>query len=308
MLTIETMLANSLVVVTGASRGIGRAIAVAIAEEVGAPSRQNDNSSLATISSPLHVVLIARSHEKLQETANLVEKRCGGLVTTSCHEIDMSDLETLEDKLHCILEPLSEQKYDSCVLVNNHGSVEPLGFASDLTSMKELQESINLNVTSCIWMSSQFTKMFMKNASSSNNKTPLVRIVNISSICALDPFPTMSIYCAGKAGRDMFHNVLAKEDSSKSDENNNDGSESDGGSIIEKQRYKVLNYAPGPCDTEMTDVLSNCPVLDDELQNYFKTAKLENKLVRPEETAKKLVGILTEDDFESGTHIDYYDV
>ena len=148
----------------------------------------------------------------------------------------------------------------------------------------------------------------MKDTSSSNDKSPLVRIVNISSICALDPFPTVSIYCAGKAGRDMFHNVLAKENSSKSDANND--SESDGGALSnnEKQRYKVLNYAPGPCDTEMTDVLSDCPVLDGGLHEYFKTSKIENKLVRPEETAKKLVGILTEDTFESGTHIDYYDV
>ena len=299
---------KSLVVITGASKGIGRAIAIAIAEEVGASTQNNSSSSLATIISyPLHIVLIARSLDKLQETANLVEKRGGGLVTTSCHEIDMSDLETLQEKLNCVLEPLSEQNYDSCVLINNHGSVEPLGLASELSSMTELQQSINLNVTSCIWVSSQFTKMCMKDTSSSNDKSPLVRIVNISSICALDPFPTTSIYCAGKAGRDMFHNVLAKENSSKSDANND--SESDGGALSnnEKQRYKVLNYAPGPCDTEMTDVLSDCPVLDGGLHEYFKTSKIENKLVRPEETAKKLASILTLDTFESGTHIDYYD-
>ena len=141
---------KSLVVITGASRGIGRAIAIAIAEEVGAPAQKNSSSSLATISSPLHMVLIARSLDKLQETADLVEKRGGGLVTTSCHEIDMSDLETLQEKLNCVLEPLSEQNYDSCVLINNHGSVEPLGLASEFSSMTELQQSINLNVTSCI--------------------------------------------------------------------------------------------------------------------------------------------------------------
>ena len=101
---------KSLVVITGASRGIGLAIAIAIAEEVVAPTQNNSSSSLATIiSSPLHIVLIARSLDKLQETANLVEKRGGGLVTTSCHEIDMSDLETLQGKLNCVLEPLKNK-------------------------------------------------------------------------------------------------------------------------------------------------------------------------------------------------------
>jgi NADP-dependent 3-hydroxy acid dehydrogenase YdfG len=30
-------------------------------------------------------------------------------------------------------------------------------------------------------------------------------------LCAIEPFATMAVYCAGKLARDMFHAMLAKE-------------------------------------------------------------------------------------------------
>lgn len=127
----------------------------------------------------------------------------------------------------------------------------------------------------------------------------MVRIVNISSICAIDPFSTMGVYCVGKAARDMFHKVLAKEYYSEDDSEK---------STEEKRQFKVLNYAPGPCDTEMTDVLAQSPVLDNKLHDYFESSKQNNTLVKPEDSAKKLVDLLRNDTYESGSHIDYYDV
>ena len=127
----------------------------------------------------------------------------------------------------------------------------------------------------------------------------MVRIVNISSICAIDPFSTMGVYCSGKAARDMFHKVLAKEYSED---------DSDKSTAEEKQQFKVLNWAPGPCDTEMTDVLSESPILDNKLHDYFESSKQNNTLVKPEDSAKKLVELLRNDKYESEAHIDYYDV
>jgi len=135
-------MSKSLAIITGASRGIGRAIAVALAEE----SRVRDDA--------LHtMVLLARSLEKLNETATLVNT-IDSEVTTSCHEIDLSDMVTLPEKLQEILEPLSRAiQYDSCLLVNNAGSVGPLGTCESLSNITELQQSINLNITSSIWVS-----------------------------------------------------------------------------------------------------------------------------------------------------------
>ena len=63
-------------------------------------------------------------------------------------------------------------------------------------------------------------------------------VVNVSSLCAVQAFESWGIYCAGKAARDMYHAVLAQELSKRSGDNT-------GSKIL------VLNYAPGPLDTDM---------------------------------------------------------
>jgi len=257
------------------------------------------------------MILIARSAESLRETALLVEQKmcegdANGAIATSCHAMDLSDLDTLPETLQGILGPLSGARYDACWLINNAGSLGPLGLASSsgdgASDLKQWREAVDFNVTSSIWVSSQFAKTFLSSASH-------VRIVNISSLCAMDPFPTMSVYCAGKAGRNMFHSVLAKEHSTEASERSEDTTgEDDGRSNAQRQRLKTLNYAPGPCDTEMTDVLAGSSALDAGLHKYFTESKQEHKLVRPRDTAEKLVNILSLDEYESGSHVDYFDI
>lgn len=275
---------QSLVIVTGASRGLGRAIALSIAN--------------ASSENPIHMVLIARSGEKLEETARIVREKCVDVsnnIITSCHEVDLADLETLPVEMERIFAQLKEASYDRCWLFNNAGSVEPLGAISSLASdtdslvqMKELRSAIDLNITSVMWLSSMFTSTF-----SSDANAPSIRIVNISSLCAKEPFSTMAVYCAGKAARDMFHIVLAKEmsrDESK------------------KPSFKVLNYAPGACDTAMTDVLADCPILDTDLHDYFINSKRDKKLIDPVDSANKLIALLIKDEYVTGSHVDYWDV
>jgi len=57
----------------------------------------------------------------------------------------------------------------------------------------------------------------------------------------------------------------------------------------------------------MTDILADSSALDENLRKYFVTSKREKRLVKVEDTAKKLVQIMNSDEFESGTHIDYFD-
>lgn len=248
--------------------------------------------------------------DALNETARLVQQRCDrdGIIQTSCHEIDLSDLDNLPEKFGRLLESCKKSDYDQCWLINNAGSLGPLGPASsfglDASSMKELQNAVNLNITSGIWISSQFTKSFLKPCELS--RSPLIRIVNVSSLCAIEPFPTMSIYCSGKAARDMFHSVLAKENV-QSDDNATTWSKSDANKEKSPLPFKVLNYAPGACETSMTDILAESPELDGGIHDYFSLAKKDQTLVEADETAKKLIGLVLKDEFESGCHIDYWD-
>lgn len=57
----------------------------------------------------------------------------------------------------------------------------------------------------------------------------------------------------------------------------------------------------------MTDTLAESQDLDGDLHTFFSTSKLKETLVRPEDTAAKLVGLLAEDAYRSGEHIDFYD-
>ena len=294
-------MAKSLVLITGASRGIGRAIALSIVDAC----QKEPNIALSL---PVHIVLIARSTEKLQETARLVLEKCHNdetkIITTSCHELDLSNLDSLPNKMEQIFHLLNQSTHDQCWLFNNAGSVEPLGAISSLatsenpsTQMSELRNSIDLNITSSIWLSAMFTRAFSTPDTS-------VRIVNISSLCAIKPFPTMAVYCAGKAARDMFHMVLSKEISGRS-EGSNRKTTADSNRVTAK--FKTLNYAPGACDTAMTDVLADCPSLDSELHDYFESSKKERNLIDPVDSARKLIGILVKDDFICGSHVDYWD-
>lgn len=73
------------------------------------------------------------------------------------------------------------------------------------------------------------TAIRVKSRMSNRTKECQFRIVNISSLAAIQCFESWGIYCAGKAARDMYYAVLAKE------------LEVEGLS----NTVKVLSYAPG---------------------------------------------------------------
>jgi sepiapterin reductase len=254
---------------------------------------------------PIHVVLIARDEQLLLENVRLVREKCGEstIITTTCHAVDLSDLNSLSTRLNDIFEPLKQHDYDHCWLFNNAGSVEPLGPTTLLAngSIDELRRSIDLNVTASMWLSSMFAISFSSTARS-------VRIVNISSLCAIEPFATMAVYCAGKSARDMFHAVLAKEMTGKDDQKDNSTTTDVENEQKARSAFKVLNYAPGACDTTMTDVLADCTTLDAGLHDYFTSSKKECKLIDPADSAGKLIELLLKDEYVSGSHVDYWDV
>jgi sepiapterin reductase len=71
----------------------------------------------------------------------------------------------------------------------------------------------------------------------------------------------------------------------------------------ELDMMKMLNYAPGPLETDMVTEIRSAPALDANSEIFFQKQVLD-----PEDSAKKLMRLLLIDDFESGAHIDYYDL
>ena len=190
---------STLIIITGASRGIGRAIAVAFAKE-------------SRIKNPAFC-LIARNKDALSQTESLIQREiedgnnCNNegetvkqkQVRSSSHSIDLSKLDTLANEIKSVFRQQIEgdtpnvDGYERAILINNAGSLGHLGSSSDLPSPQELQVNIDFNVTSTIWLSSYFVKYF------AHEHQIKCDVVNMSSLCAITPFKTMATYCAGKA-------------------------------------------------------------------------------------------------------------
>ena len=177
---------NCLVVVTGASRGIGRSLSIAFAKD---PRIRR-----------LSLCLIARNETGLEETKAMVEDTAPSdkELETRIHSIDLSDLENLEDDMRRVfreqaLEINNGRSYERAILINNAGSLGHVGPSTKLPSPKELQDTVDFNVISSIWIASYFATYFGGEHSMPCN------IVNMSSLCAQKPFKTMAMYCATKA-------------------------------------------------------------------------------------------------------------
>ncbi|KFP76815.1 Sepiapterin reductase, partial [Apaloderma vittatum] len=149
----------------------------------------------------------------------------------------------------------------------------------DLTDADEINSYFAFNVTSALCLTSTALQAFGKRPGSSRI------VVNISSLCALKPFKNWTLYCSGKASRDMMFQVLA----------------------LEEPDIRVLNYAPGPLDTDM-QLLARTKTRDPEIRQYFRSLQETGQLIDCTVSAQKLLNLLEEDNFGSGAHVDFYNI
>ncbi|KAL8206451.1 UNVERIFIED_CONTAM: hypothetical protein K2H54_003527 [Gekko kuhli] len=267
-------LGRGLAVVSGASRGLGRSVARAVA------GRLAPGSAL---------LLLARSEEPLRRLETQLAAACPALAVRAL-PADLAQprgLQAARDAARALRPPGPLRRL---LLVNNadkqkvaRGSRSSLGDISkafaDFTSPDEVNSYLNLNVTSALCLTASILKAFPA-------EPGLCRtVVNISSLCALKPFKTWTLYCTGKAARDMMFQVLAAEEPD----------------------VRVLNYAPGPLDTDMQE-LARTESGDLEMREQFLRMKQQGQLLDCDVSSQKLLKLLLEDTFESGAHIDFYDV
>ncbi|TPX31814.1 sepiapterin reductase (L-erythro-7,8-dihydrobiopterin forming) [Synchytrium microbalum] len=263
---------NTLVFITGASKGFGRAIIVALID----------------VFDDAEYILISRDDEGLKASKSLIgSKRPNAVVST--YSIDLSDLKSLEGGLDGVFKNLSTSTLTCTYLFNNAGSLGPLTRAEKLcspsSSLRDIQSAIDLNVTSTISLTARFLATFQT--------CEKVRVVNVSSLAALQSFDSWSVYCAGKAARDMFFATVAHEAEIR------EGKDS--------KRLKTLNYAPGPMDTDMQQAIRE-DMNDVPLRKTFDEMHSKGELVDPVASASAMVDLLVADQYVNGSHVDYYDI
>ena len=330
--------------ITGASKGLGRAIAT-VASRYYAPQNQNrelrhdpvsrttdsndachgdDPSMMPSLSfSKARFVLVARSSKGIEETKREILSTTTTSTTTTaedviCRAMDLSDLDRLDANMDVLLDDLDRlcclddndnvgssqentQRRKRVVFVNNAGSLGHLGPCVTSPSLEDMRQTIDLNVTSSLWLSvrfAQYVKQQKRQEQQQQQQRLNATVVNISSLVAVsDDFLSMGIYSAGKAARERYHTLLAKEELKNNEASSRDDFHHDNIAI------KTLNYAPGPLETEMTREIRGAEALDVDLRPHF-----QKKLLDPKDSALKLIKLLDENNFDSGTHIDYYDL
>ena len=169
---------GKVVVVTGASSGIGRATAVKLAE-AGA-----------------RVVLVARGEEKLVETKREIDAMGGSAVVFTA---DLADMRSCDALVRRVLDELGTCDF----LINNAGRSIRRGIVHSFDRFHDFERTMQLNYFGAIRLILGFLpKMIEQRAG---------QIINISSIGVLSNAPRFSAYVASKSALDAFSACAASE-------------------------------------------------------------------------------------------------
>ena len=160
---MDTRLAGKVALVTGASQGIGRAIAVALAGE-GA-----------------QVGLLARNRRGLEETLEMIG---GSGVVAPC---DVTDPSAIAGAVEDVVSALGGLD----VVVNNAGTRQNFRRLDEL-SIEEWDKVIAANLSSVFYVTRAAVQHLIEQRSGA--------VVNVSSIAGPLGFPTIGSYSASKAG------------------------------------------------------------------------------------------------------------
>lgn len=171
----EKSLAGRNALVTGASRGIGRSIAISLSEH-GA-----------------HVILVARNEELLNEVKAEIESQ-GGTA-----QVIVSDL-GLEESAEQVAQQIDIDSLH--ILVNNAGGNS---FMSPVQSMRlsGWRKTLNLNLDSIVALTQALIPRLVNSGNGS--------VINVASVAGLNGSPFMSHYGAAKAALISFSRSLAIE-------------------------------------------------------------------------------------------------
>ncbi|MBR8835174.1 MAG: 3-oxoacyl-[Stigonema ocellatum SAG 48.90 = DSM 106950] len=174
-------LRGQVAIVTGASRGIGRAIALELA------------TSGATV-----VVNYASSSDAATELVDIITKAGGSAIALKA---DVSKLDQVEALQLSVMSKFNRVD----ILVNNAGITRD----ALLLRMKpeDWQAVIDLNLTGVFFCTRAVSKVMLKQRSG--------RIINITSVAGLMGNPGQANYSAAKAGVIGFTKTIAKEFASR---------------------------------------------------------------------------------------------
>lgn len=170
-------LKDKVAIITGGSKGIGRAVSLAYAKE-GAK-----------------VVIAARGLDALNETSDLIKKIGGIAIPVPTDVTKESDLENL---VHTTMDTFGTVD----ILVNHAGGAD-IGYFLETTD-KDFNKSVGLNLKSTYFLSQKVVKIML-------SQKKRGKIINTASVAAKRATPGLLLYEIAKAGIVAFTRGLALE-------------------------------------------------------------------------------------------------
>ena len=184
---------------------------------------------------------------------------------------DLSETERLESLMTEAIDA-APQNVTSFTLINNAGMVDPIGLMGSVNS-ETIANAIAVNLTAPMIISNAFISKLIDFEGSK-------RIVNISSGAGRNAYEGWGTYCATKAGLDHFSRVVAMEQSNT------------------KHPVEIVSIAPGIIDTGMQETIRGSKEDAFPLLDKFIDYKEQGQLSSAEQTAKKLISFMGNQDFK----------
>ena len=173
-------LAGQVAVVTGAGRGIGKAIALTLAE-LGA-----------------HTVLCGRSREALEQTAAAMQNSGQSSVKSSVIECDVTDLHSVD----ALAEHVERTFHRIDILVNNAG-IGGAGGPLHQLAPNDWEHVLNTNLRGVYYCIRSLAPIMIKARTG--------HIINISSLAGKNALPNGAAYAASKWGLNGLTYSVAEE-------------------------------------------------------------------------------------------------
>ena len=244
----------NLYVVTGSSRGIGESLA-------------------AELVSPESMVIgLARHRSQRLSALESSNPRLNQL------QADLSAADfgvaVLMAHLESSLAGLGTTRLSRAVLINNAGMVDPIGQSEHLQPA-DIARACLLNLAAPMALSSAFVTRL-------RGHVDTLQVLNISSGAGRRPFPGWSVYCATKAGLDLYSQTLAAEEAKRGDAG-----------------AQVVSLAPGVVDTAMQGRIREHGSDQFPAVANFVAMKEQGSLATPDSVAKRIVEFLQSSKFGS---------
>jgi NAD(P)-dependent dehydrogenase (short-subunit alcohol dehydrogenase family) len=192
--------------------------------------------------------------------------------------VDLAAVASFESTLGTVLEELATGGPWARVGLVNCAADPGLIGTMDALDPGEMLRVQAVNAVAPAWLMGRIGRV-------AGSDTP-VRVVNVSSGAARDPYPGMVAYCTSKAALRMGGRVLAKEVQApgRTDEGPTD--------------VTVLSYEPSVVDTPMQKAARTTPREKLPIVDFFKGLVRDDRLVEPSAPAREIADYLETDGHE----------